>query len=121
MSTELEALLQRVDIPESTDNTLSSSINKDKDLYTISEGVFNRSRVQDNLEGSSIKAIQVDRDYSPDSTFIGSVKEELSDCRTDHPSSSLFLDLYLILEQTPPPPVVLLVATIQNSAFELEE
>ena len=34
MSTELEALLQRVDIPESTDDTLSSSINEDEDLYT---------------------------------------------------------------------------------------
>ena len=33
-STELKALLQKVDIPESIDDTLSSSINKDEDLYT---------------------------------------------------------------------------------------
>ena len=45
VSNKLKALLQRVKISDSIDNTLSSSINKDKDFYTILERVFNRSRV----------------------------------------------------------------------------
>jgi hypothetical protein len=38
-SDELEALLYRVEIPKS-DDTLSSSINEDEDLYAVSEGVI---------------------------------------------------------------------------------
>jgi hypothetical protein len=57
-SEELEALLHRVEIPENTDDTLSSpSINEDEDLYADSQGGILESADQDDLEGSSDEAI----------------------------------------------------------------
>lgn len=124
-SEELEALLQRVEIPE-VDDTLSNSINEDEDLYvvvgevnTVEEGLQDSRGSSEYPEGD---ATQVDRDYGPGSTFIGSVEQEPSDCRTDHPTSGTYLDPYLTPEDTPPPPAALLAATIRSSAFnELEE
>jgi hypothetical protein len=123
-SEELEALLRRVELPEPED-TLSSSINEDEDLYVGPANESAESEDQDSFRGSSENpqgdATQVDS-FIADPASLGSVEEEPSDCRADHPTRGTLLDPYLTPEITPPPPAALLAATIRNAAFnELEE
>lgn len=83
-SNELEALLYRVEIPKS-DDTLSSSINEDEDLYTILEGAIAEIGEQDDLESSSVETTQVDADYNiSNPTSLGSVEEGANAGETDY-------------------------------------
>jgi hypothetical protein len=124
-SDELETLLRRVEIPE-PDETLSTSINEDEDLYAVvgevnavEEGLRDSRGSSENPEQGD--ATQVDGIIA-DPASLGGVEESAVTYETDHLCVSEQSYPYLTPEDTPPPPAALLPATIRGSAFnELEE
>ena len=118
-------MLRRVKIPEIED-TLSLSLNEDKDLYTRVGGRTLGVVGQDELESRGTYEYKTKPEQVGTLsvyTSLGGVEEEPSEYRLDPPTIGTLLDLYLTPEQTLLLPlVVLLTVTIRGSTSnELEE